>query len=108
MKNAVLLTLAGVFMISLITLGIAYAMPTAAQDETSSMAESIASITEQEYLLRAYEGKLAVFTEDLVTPDLVFDVYVRTLPETDQQQLQRGIWVASYDKLTELVEDYIS
>ena len=76
MKNAVLLTLAGVFIISLITLGIAYAMPTAAQD--------------------------------LVTPDLVFDVYVRTLPETDQEQLQRGIWVASYDKLTELVEDYIS
>ena len=72
------------------------------------LCESITSIAEPEYLLRAYEGKLAVFTKDLVTPDLVFDVYVRTLPETDQEQLQRGIWVASYDKLTELVEDYIS
>ena len=59
-------------------------------------------------LLRSYDGKLAVFTDDLVEPDLVFDVYVRTLPEYDQQQLERGVRVKDYDKLTALIEDYIS
>ena len=58
--------------------------------------------------LRPAEGKLAVFTDDLVQPDLVFDVYVRTLPELDQQQLSRGIRVKTYDELTSMIEDYIS
>ena len=49
-----------------------------------------------------------MFTDDLVEPDLVFDVYVRTLPEYDQQQLERGVRVKDYDKLTALIEDYIS
>lgn len=108
MRNAILLTLAGIFLVSLITLGIAYAMPTDA-DEPSSVSESAPAASGGEsYLLRAYEGKLAVFTSDLVTPDLVFDVYVRTLPEYDQEQLERGIRVGTYEELTGLVEDYIS
>lgn len=108
MRNAILLTLAGIFLVSLITIGIAYAMPVGA-DESSSVSESAPEQTGDEmYLLRAYEGKLAVFTQDLVTPDLVFDVYVRTLPELDQEQLERGVRVGSFDELTKLVEDYIS
>lgn len=109
MKNAILLTLAGIFLVSLITIGIAYAMPAGAE-ESSSISESAPapSAGGAAYLLRAYEGKLAVFTEDLVTPDLVFDVYVRTLPEADQKQLERGIRAGSYEDLTKLVEDYIS
>lgn len=108
-KNAILLTLAGIFLVSLITLGIAYAMPTEA-GESQSVSESAPAqpAGKESYLLRAYEGKLAVFTEDLVTPDLIFDVYVRTLPEYDREQLERGIRAASYEELTKLVEDYIS
>lgn len=108
MKNAILLTLAGVFLISLFTIGVTYAMPIDA-GENSSSEQSVSEVpVEANYLLREYDGKLAVFTEDLVTPDLVFEVYVRTLPESDQALLQRGIRAASFDELTRLVEDYIS
>lgn len=108
MRNAILLTLAGIFLVSLITIGIAYATPADAGESPSVSESAPEPAGDEMYLLRAYEGKLAVFTQDLVTPDLVFDVYVRTLPEYDREQLERGVRVGSYEELTKLVEDYIS
>lgn len=111
MRNAILLTLAGIFLISLLTIGITYLLPPPpppVRPEPSSSAQIAPNRTEFPYLLRAYDGKLAIFTSDLVTPDLVFDVYVRTLPEYDQEQLARGVRAKSYEDLTKLVEDYIS
>ena len=90
MRNAILLTLIGVIAVSLITIGVVYALP----PQTPSVLTP--------------SGASAVFTDDLVQPDLVFDVYVRTLPELDQQQLSRGIRVKTYDELTSMIEDYIS
>lgn len=111
MRNAILLTLIGVFVVSLVTIGVAYALPTESPQEISSVSESGAGSmdrSEYPYLLRSYEGKLAVFTTDLVTPDLVFEVYTKTLPDYDQEQLERGVRARSYEELTALVEDYIS
>lgn len=112
MRNAILLTLVGIIAVSLLTVGVVYALPQESPAELSSggSAENVSSedISGYPYLLRSYDGKLAVFTDDLVEPDLVFDVYVRTLPEYDQQQLERGVRVKDYDKLTALIEDYIS
>ena len=112
MRNAILLTLIGVIAVSLITIGVVYALPpqTPSVLTPSGASEQIVSedTSNYPYLLRTYEGKLAVFTDDLVQPDLVFDVYVRTLPELDQQQLSCGIRVKTYDELTSMIEDYIS
>ncbi|MEY8357674.1 BofC C-terminal domain-containing protein [Anaerotruncus colihominis] len=113
MRNAILLTLIGVIAVSLITIGVVYALPPQTPSVlTPSDASSEQTVSEDPsnypYLLRAYEGKLAVFTDDLVQPELVFDVYVRTLPELDQEQLSRGIRVKTYDELTSMIEDYIS
>lgn len=112
MRNAILLSLIGVIVVSLITIGAVYALPqqTAPQGSSSgaSVVSSLSNAENYPYLLRAYEGKLAMFTTDLVEPDMVFDVYVRTLPQVDKEQLERGIRVESYDKLTALIEDYIS
>lgn len=112
MRNAILLTLVGIVAVSLLTVGVVYVLPQESPAEFSSGASAEALPSEDTsgypYLLRSYDGKLAVFTDDLVEPDLVFDVYVRTLPEYDQQQLERGVRVKDYDKLTALIEDYIS
>ncbi|MEM1484777.1 hypothetical protein V6615_07815 [Oscillospiraceae bacterium PP1C4] len=112
MRNAILLSLIGVILVSLITIGAVYALP---QDTpagltppSSSVPYSSEETSGYPYLLRTYEGKLAVFTTDLVQPDMVFDVYVRTLPELDKEELERGVRVENYDKLTALIEDYIS
>ena len=107
MRNAILLTLVGIVAVSLLTVGVVYSP---AEFSSGASAEALPSedTSGYPYLLRSYDGKLAVFTDDLVEPDLVFDVYVRTLPEYDQQQLERGVRVKDYDKLTALIEDYIS
>ena len=112
MRNAILLTLIGVIAVSLITIGVVYALPPQTPSVLTPSGASEQTVSEDPsnypYLLRTYEGKLAVFTDDLVQPDLVFDVYVSTLPELDQQQLSRGIRVKTYDELTSMIEDYIS
>lgn len=60
------------------------------------------------YLLRSYDGRLAVFREGSDTPEMIFDVYTRLLPQSDQERLEEGISAPDYETLTRLIEDYIS
>ena len=60
------------------------------------------------YLLRSYEGRLAVFRQGCDTPELIFDVYTRLLPPADRDRLETGISAPDYETLTRLIEDYIS
>lgn len=112
MRNAILLILVGIIVVSLITIGAAYALPQEVPSELIPSSTPTVSASENSsdypYLLRTYDGKLAVFTSDLVQPDMVFDVYVRTLPVSDQKALEKGVRVETYEKLTALIEDYIS
>ena len=111
MRNAVLIPLVGILLGSLLTIGAIYALPEEPQPKPSSSSSLPSPLEQPEaypYLLKAYQGKLAVFTEDLIHPDLVFDVYLKTLPELDQQQLQQGIRIQTYEELTSRIEDYIS
>ncbi len=62
-----------------------------------------------QYLLKIYDGKLAVFHADQTEePYMVLDVYVSTLPEYDRGQLAQGIQVKDYAELIARIEDYIS
>ncbi len=111
MRNAILITLVGILLVSLLTIGVIYALPSDPQAEPISSSSSPSPLEQPDaypYLLKAYNGKLAVFTDDLIEPDLVFDIYLKTLPEFDQKQLEQGIRVQTYEKLTALIEDYIS
>lgn len=60
------------------------------------------------YIIRDYDGKVAIFSVGSSVPEMVFDVYTRTLPEEDRERLASGVYVATYEELTALVEDYIS
>lgn len=60
------------------------------------------------YLLRDYEGRLAIFREESNTPEMIFDVYTRLLPQADQERLTEDISAPDYETLTRLIEDYIS
>ena len=60
------------------------------------------------YLLRSYDGRLAVFREGSDTPEMIFDVYTRLLPQSDRERLEEGISAPDYETLTRLIEDYIS
>ena len=60
------------------------------------------------YLLRSYNGRLAVFREGSDAPEMIFDVYTRLLPQSDRERLEEGISAPDYETLTRLIEDYIS
>ena len=60
------------------------------------------------YLLQSYNGRLAIFREGSDTPEMIFDVYTRLLPQADRERLEQGITAPDYETLTRLIEDYIS
>lgn len=63
---------------------------------------------QQTYLLKDYQGKIALYTEGAKTPQKVYDVYLTNLPELDQQNLKEGIPVLDQKHLEKLLEDFDS
>ncbi len=59
-------------------------------------------------VLGVWEGKLAVFPPDGTSPREVYDVYVVSLPEEEQQRLAEGIDIYDDRTLAGLLEDYTS
>lgn len=60
------------------------------------------------YVLKESNGKLAIFLNDNEEPMEVLNVYIKTLPAYDQDQLHQGIKVESGAELASLIEDYSS
>lgn len=79
-----------------------------AASSSSQIQKQTESSQPMRYIMRNHGGRLAVFEAQEDSPRLVFDVYVNTLPEYDQEILQEGVSVEGEDALTKLIEDYIS
>ena len=60
------------------------------------------------YILRSYNGLLAVFKGDSDVPYIETDVRIADLPYADMELLNTGIAVESYSELNRLLEDYCS
>ncbi len=60
------------------------------------------------YYIKDWEGRVSIIQEGADTPEMIFDIYTRLLPEYDQEQLRQGLYVSSYEELAALIEDYIS
>lgn len=60
------------------------------------------------YILKEYQGKLAVYIPGQAQPQKIFNVYLSTLPPFDRTQLQEGIEIQNYEELVRRIEDYIS
>lgn len=60
------------------------------------------------YVIRVYQGKVAVFLKDAQAPEMLLEVPLRTLPTADQQALAVGILVPDYPTLIARIEDFIS
>ncbi len=59
-----------------------------------------------EYVLKMYDGNLAVFINGASEPAEVFSVPVSLLPEADRILLEKGIAASSRAELQRLIEDY--
>ncbi len=58
------------------------------------------------FMIREYEGKVAVFDCSKNTPIEILDCPISSLPEDEAAMLRRGISVASKTELQEIIEAF--
>lgn len=78
--------------------------------QTSSVSESSNSTSQSEefYILKEYNGKIAIFSSSSDTPTEITNASVSKLPKEDQQSLKAGIKAKDKDELNRLLEDFCS
>ncbi len=74
----------------------------------SRQVDALTSSVPSSYVVGVYEEKIAVFTQGDRVPIEIYNVYVGTLPQADQNALRAGIRVTGREKLREVIEDYTS
>ncbi|HHZ05337.1 MAG TPA: hypothetical protein GX401_00900 [Clostridiales bacterium] len=60
------------------------------------------------YIVKDYNGKVAVFREGETTPVSTTEKSVLDLPQRDREDLTAGVEVTGEEKLRKLIEDYCS
>lgn len=60
------------------------------------------------YVVKEYNGNIAVFKKDNDTPLRVTDVRLNELPYGDKKLLNKGIYVSTSNELNCVLEDYCS
>ena len=60
------------------------------------------------HILGQWEGKLALFSREQTVPDEVFDVFIVSLPQEEQDRLREGILIHDETELARYLEDYTS
>ncbi len=63
---------------------------------------------EYNYLIKSFNGKIAVYEKDKDNPIKVYNIYINSLTENDIMLLNKGIKVKSKNELELKIEDYIS
>lgn len=58
------------------------------------------------YIVREYNGKIAVFEADNTSPVEILDCLVKNLPESDKNKLIKGIEVEDEGNLQQLIEAF--
>ncbi|HIW72929.1 MAG TPA: hypothetical protein H9684_01260 [Firmicutes bacterium] len=82
--------------------------PASAGPNSGAASAATSAQTPMLCVLGEWEGKLAVFSPNGISPDEVYDVYISTLPEEEQRRLEEGIPVYDEKTLAGLLEDYTS
>ena len=60
------------------------------------------------YIVSEYNGQIAVFIPNNKTPVKVYDAYISTLPQKDQELLKEGVRAENVNELQLIIEDYTS
>ena len=69
---------------------------------------TITVTTDQKYILKDYNGRIAVFYDGSETPNEIYEIYTRSLPAEDIEKIEKGIIITGIDELAEILEDFTS
>lgn len=104
---AILITAALVLSAIALSGGFSESENAAVQTENVPVAPESESPSEK-MTLGIYSGHIALFIGDGRYPNEIYEVLVRSLPESDRLRLQNGIEINSDDELREIIEDLTS
>ncbi|MCL2088426.1 MAG: hypothetical protein FWH14_02985 [Oscillospiraceae bacterium] len=76
------------------------------QPISSSSESDVQDMREYMYMLKDYEGRIAIYEAGNTLPADILPVATETLPLIDQIELEEGIIVYSYEELIGRIEDY--
>lgn len=82
-----------------VTMGFFIKAPTATINETHNTVI-------KSYILKDYNGMLAIFESGKETPIEVLDVNISSLPERDAEKIKNGIHADNLNEIFSFVEDY--
>lgn len=61
----------------------------------------------QQYILKDYNGRIALFVSENETPIEVFEIFTTSLPQQDAALIKKGIHVTT-EELKNILEEYTS
>ena len=103
------LTLAcGIFCMSFIVIDSFSAPAAAGERKSAAETGSAQQRTADVFIVKEYDGRVAVFTAGSLSPDKVYDTHVSQLPEYDRNLLIDGILANNKEELRKIIEDYTS
>lgn len=104
MRNKIKGVVLGIFMLCAVATTVFALTGTSNAENQFISGEAVGS--GNRYVLRDYEGLVAVFVEnDPKLPMTVTDIQVSTLRELDRQLLETGLKIDSHEKLVMTLED---
>ncbi len=103
MKKLVAVT--GIILISCVCFGSLYTHPEAARSYTPAAVEQTSAAG---YVIRDWNGKIAVFISGRDKPFKVTSTQTATLPKPDIKKLKSGIYTENKQELERILEDYCS
>ena len=110
MEHTLAITAAALLLVFTLVAGLfALCGPASPKQETVLPQSGVAALEASPSMtLGVYQGRLALFLGDGRYPNEVYDVWIRSLPPEDRENLSRGIFVSSEAELLRLLEDYTS
>ena len=100
-----LLAVTGIILITCVCAEAVFASPVSADPPPKASSEETQSAG---YLLREYNGKIAVFKTGEDKPVKITSTQVASLPKQDAKKLKEGISAATRQELEKALEDYCS
>jgi len=58
------------------------------------------------YVVKNFNGKIAIFEKESIEPFKITEIPVSYLPEKDQENLNKGIEAFNFEELKHILEDY--
>lgn len=79
------------------------------EQQKSYAVEQASALAEKEpigFILKAYQGKVALFRENSEKPYQILDIEVYLLPDVDRELLEQGILAETEEELKKFLEDW--